>query len=184
MSNILIIQSSPRSSGNSGKIIASLTNGAMGLSTNIIDLVHLNNLRFVNGCQACDKCKTTNSCVLVDDLTPILESISLAESVVISTPIYFDTASSIYKRLEDRMYCFLDKDGKSTIPAGKKLAIIVTCSSGNNVAEAEAERIRKVFVDTFKFNLVGKIVFAYTGDDGVEKNADILNQAVSIGKKL
>ena len=79
MSKILAVIASPRKDGNCATIVDAITDGAMGLSPNTLDIVNLNTLRFTNGCQACMGCKLTGSCVTKDDLIPVLDLVRGAD---------------------------------------------------------------------------------------------------------
>lgn len=185
MSKILAIIASPRKDGNCETLINAITDGAMGLSTNILDIIHLNSLRFTNGCQACMECKKTGSCVTKDDLSPILDLIRDADSLIVATPMYFGHSSSQYRMLEDRMYSFLENDGNCTLAKGKKLVTVVTCGKDKGTAEIVANNIERVYTNYFGLIPSGKIVMVDHGSKNAAKNNEsLLEEAKLIGKKL
>jgi multimeric flavodoxin WrbA len=185
MSKILAIIASPRKGGNCETIVNAITDGAMGLSPNVLDIINLNGLRFTNGCQACMGCKLTGACVTKDDLQPILGLIREADSVIIATPVYFGHSSSQYRMLEDRLYCFIDKDGSSLLQKGKKIITVVTCGGDVAAAETVADDIERVFVNRFAFKSAGRIVLADKGSKhAAENNDELLEEARLLGKKL
>jgi len=185
MSKILAIVASPRKGGNCETIVNAITDGAMGLSPNVLDITNLNTLRFTNGCQACMGCKLTGSCVTKDDLLPILNSIKGADSLIIATPVYFGHSSSQYRMLEDRLYSFIEKDGSSLLPKGKKLVTVVTCGGDSSVADAVADDIERVYTNYFSFKPVGRIVLSDKGSKhAAEKDDELLEKARLLGKKL
>ncbi|MCL2296500.1 MAG: flavodoxin family protein [Methanomassiliicoccaceae archaeon] len=185
MSKILAIVASPRRDGNCETIVNAITDGSMGLSPNVLDIINLNALRFTNGCQACMSCKSTGSCATKDDLSPILDLIKGADSLIVATPVYFGHSSSQYRMLEDRLYCFIGKNGLSTIPKGKKLVTVVTCSGKSSVAKAVAEDIENMYVNCFSFDPVGSIVLSDGGSKhAAEDDDELLERARLLGKKL
>ncbi|MCL2148441.1 MAG: flavodoxin family protein [Methanomassiliicoccaceae archaeon] len=185
MSKILAIVASPRKDGNCMAIVNAITDGAMGLSPNVLDIIDLNALRFTNGCQACMGCKLTGSCVTKDDLLPILGLVRDADSLIVATPVYFGHSSSQYRMLEDRLYSFIDKDGSSLLPKGKKLVTVVTCGGDSKAAEAVAGEIERVYADYFSFRPVGRIVLADKGSKHAAENNDaLMDEARALGKKL
>ena len=185
MSKILAVIASPRKVGNCETIVNAITDGAMGLSPNVLDIIKLNDLRFTNGCQACMGCKLTGSCVTKDDMLPILNLVKQADSVIIATPVYFGHASSQYRMFEDRLYSFIEKDGSSLLPKGKKLVTVVTCGGDTRAAETVADDIEKIFVNYFSFVKVGRIVLSDKGSkNAAEKNDELLEKARLLGKKL
>ena len=185
MSKILAVIASPRKGGNCETIVNAVTDGAMGLSANVLDIINLNSLRFTNGCQACMGCKSTGSCVVKDDLQPILELIRAADSVIVATPVYFGHSSSQYRTLEDRLYCFIGSDRTSILPKGKKLVTVVTCGGDAAAAETVADEIDRVLVNRLGFNPVGRILLADKGSKHAAENDDaLLEKARLLGKKL
>jgi len=185
MSKILAIVASPRKDGNCVTIVNAITDGAMGLSPNVLDIINLNNLRFTNGCQACMGCKLTGMCVTKDDLLPILSLVKQADSLIVATPVYFGHSSSQYRMFEDRLYSFIENDGSSTLKKGKKLVTVVTCGGDTEAAEAVANDIENLFVNCFSFKAVGRIVLSDKGSKhAAEKNDELLERAKLLGKKL
>ncbi len=143
MSNIVAIVSSPRPKGNSGILVNSILDGAMGLSTNIINYYNLNSARSFTGCNACEGCKKSGKCVLNDGLTGVLEDIVHADVVIISTPVYFFGPSAQLKALIDRMYSFCVQGDKNPLK-GKKAILVVTASSPEEAIKPIAAEISKV----------------------------------------
>ena len=128
MGNVIGIAGSARKSGNSTTLMQGVLRGAArdGHDTRI---VYLNELVF-KGCQGCAKCSTTGKCILVDDLTPVLEELKLAEGWVLATPIYFDSVSGQLKTFFDRCRTFT-RDPQSQqrapqLPGQKRAAVIVS----------------------------------------------------------
>lgn len=128
MSKIVAVVASPIVDGNSDTIVSAVTDGAMGLSTNIIELFRLDKFRTLRGCSACNDCKKTGRCIHNDEIQDILDAIRDADVVIMSTPVYFNEVASQYKVLEDRMYSFYNNDASHNITAGKKAVIVVTSS--------------------------------------------------------
>lgn len=185
MSKILAIIASPRKGGNCETIVNAITDGAMGLSPNVLDIINLNSLRFTSGCQACMGCKLTGACVTKDDLQPILNLIKEADSLIVATPVYFGHSSSQYRMLEDRLYCFIDKDGSGLLPKGKRLVTVVTCGDDAETAESVADSIEEVLVGLFSFRPTGRIVLTDKGSKSTAENSDeLLEKARALGKML
>ncbi len=158
MGRIVSIVSSPREQGNTDTLVHKAMVGAMGLSTNTFSLYRIARMR-MRGCMACDACKSRGSCIQEDELTPVLEDIRDADALIVSTPVYFGQASWAYRIFEDRMYSFLDKDLRSTLPEGKDLIIVVSYSSDREAAERIADHIRHLMVDLFRFRHVGTMIY-------------------------
>jgi len=185
MSKILAIVASPRRGGNCSAIVNAITDGAMAFSTNVLEIITLNTLRFTSGCLACMGCKLTGSCVTKDDLSPLLSLVKESDTIIVATPVYFGHATSQYRMFEDRLFSFIDNDGSSTLPIGKKLVTVVTCGEDTEIAETVADEIEWLFVNYFSFKTMGRIVFADRGSKrAAEKNPELLERAKLIGRKL
>ena len=184
MRKIVGIYASPRNDGNSSAICDAVIDGAMGLSTNIIEIFHLNKLNSTRGCQNCRRCKSLGKCALLDDISPILESIREADSLIIAVPVFFGHAASQYRILEDRMYSFLDDDLNPIIPSGKKVAIIVTYDG----ADESAVSLINVLSDFYRrlgFEIVGNIMYCcYGKKNSASSDEEILSIGKSVGHKL
>lgn len=184
MAEIVAIISSPQSHGNTAAIVNAITDGAMGLSTNIIDLYRLEKFRSVHGCLCCLRCKSTGHCAQDDDITDLLGRIRTADVVIFSTPVYFGGPCSQYKMLEDRMYSFLGMDMKSNLPPGKKAIVVVSCGSHVEIAGEVADRMSRNLAN-IGFKVVDKI--CYCDQDGTRSplsNDEVIAQAKAIGQKL
>lgn len=184
MRKIVGIYASPRKDGNSSVICDAVLDGAMGLSTNMIEIFHLNKLNATRGCQNCGRCKDVGRCILMDDISPILESIREADSLVISIPMFFGHAAAQYRILEDRMYSFLDRDLIPNISSGKKVAIIVTYD-GDDESAASLMNDLSGFYRHLGFEIVGSILYCcYGRRDAASLDDEVLFLGRSVGHKL
>ena len=121
---------SPRKTGNSTGLATSLTRI---LEENGRDVVtyHLNDLTY-RGCQACNGCKTrSETCVLLDDLTPVLDDVQKADVVILASPVYWGGVNAQLKGFFDRAYSYLTPEFvtgpvRHRLPPGKKLVFILT----------------------------------------------------------
>lgn len=185
MSKILAVVASPRSDGNCVSIVNAITDGAMGYSTNVLEIVNLNTLRIMCGCQACMGCKITGYCVTRDELTPLLNMVKRSDTIIVATPIYFGHASGQYRLFEDRMFSFIDNEGSSALPGGKKLVTVVTCGEDTEIAEAVADEIEDLFTEFFSFKAVGRFVHTDNGmKHAAKKNDELMENAKQLGKRL
>lgn len=103
---IVCLLGSPRKNGNSATVAAHLTAKATELGA-AVETIWLNGLQY-RGCQACYACKTgSETCVLKDDLSPVLEAVRTADAVVLASPVYYGDVSAQLKGFIDRTFCFL-----------------------------------------------------------------------------
>ena len=179
MSKIVAVVCSPQTDESSSRITDAFLDGAMGLSTNIINLHVLSKYKAMQDCRRCDSCKAKKACIIDDDLTKVLEDMDDADCVVFSTPVYFNGACGLYKFLEDRMYSFLDEKGKSDI-GSKKAVLITTGDRSCNDLDAVSERLSKN-LEAFGFDMMGSITYS-DSDNGIDN--EVLKRAKKMGTTL
>ena len=187
--NIVAVLGSPRPDGNSSLLANRILDaaGQRGAQTCSFDL---NSLDY-KGCQACYACKKgSETCVLSDDLTPVLDAVSQADVVIMASPVYCTDVSAQLKGFIDRLFSFLvpdymSKRKKSRFPENKKLIFIL----------AQGHRDPKQFSDIlpryrpvlkwFGFSpaLTLRAVDVYFEGD-VEKRPDLLEEADRIVDEL
>lgn len=129
---VVSIYGSPKTEGTSSNI-GRLVTDKFRKKCNIKEY-SLNSLSY-RGCQGCLKCKTGfDRCVIKDDLTDILDSIEEADTLIISSGIYFGDVTSQTKTFIDRLYSFYVPgflDDPSIVPLsrlkkGKSLIMVLT----------------------------------------------------------
>ncbi|MDR1312787.1 MAG: flavodoxin family protein [Deltaproteobacteria bacterium] len=131
MTNVVTILGSPRTNSDSSRLAdalaASLTGGAGASARHV-----LNGLKHARGCQACQSCKgKTDSCVVKDDLAPVLGTAAAADVVIIASPVYIGEITAQLKLFVDRTYSWFLPDfhtnpSPGRLPKGKKLVLIFT----------------------------------------------------------
>ncbi len=128
--NIVAIYGSPRPNGNSSALANRILDAAEQRGAGIRRF-ELNSLDF-QGCQACYACKQgSETCVLTDDLAPVLAAVYAADVVVMASPVYCTDVSAQLKGFIDRLFSFLvpgyiAKPKKSRFTENKKLVFILT----------------------------------------------------------
>jgi len=106
---IVAVLGSPRLNGNSVFLAERFLETARNLGSEIQSFA-LNNLTY-RGCQACRACKkSSETCILKDDLTEVLNAVKEADVIVLASPVYFGDVSGQMKLFIDRTYCFLTPD--------------------------------------------------------------------------
>ena len=183
MGKIVAIVSSPRVGGNSNAIVDAITDGAMGLSTNVIKLYRLDALRNVHGCKACMGCKTKGSCVQQDDLTPVLEDIRDADCVIFSSPNYFGETNAQYKLLQDRMYSFFGPEG-STLPKGKSAIVVMTGGGPEEYIKPAADKMADI-IKGIGFEIAEVVVYSdQSGKSLAKDNREFLHKMKELGMRF
>jgi multimeric flavodoxin WrbA len=174
---------SPRKNGNVDRLVRAVLDGAEEAGYEIEKYL-LNELSY-SGCQACNYCKSHETCKIDDDLSGLLEDIREADAVVFGSPIYFCLFTGQFKLMEDRMYSLFDPGFNSRLPPGKK-AVIVTSQGSPDLAAFE--KAATEFAEILKLLgfEVAEIIRMENGGppDAVLERKDLLEKAKAAGLAL
>ena len=102
--NILVLNGSPRSKGNTRQMVDAFTEGATsaGHQVNVVNVCQKN----IKGCIACEYCHTKGhgTCVQKDDMQEVYSFLKEADMLVLASPIYYHGISGQLKCAIDRFY--------------------------------------------------------------------------------
>ncbi len=127
---VVALLASPRRKGNSSGLADYFTR-IMAENGHEVVTHTLNDLSY-KGCQACNGCKTRSDfCVLLDELTPVLNDVKTADLVVLASPVYWGEVNAQMKGFIDRTYSYLTPEFvtgpvRHRLPEGKKLVFILS----------------------------------------------------------
>ena len=103
--NILILQGSPRTKGNTAWMAEEFKNAAevAGHQVTLVNVAH----KHIAGCLACEYChgKGNGACIQKDDMPELYPLMAQAEVLVLAAPIYYFTLSAQIQAPIQRMYC-------------------------------------------------------------------------------
>jgi len=121
---IAAVLGSPRPQGNSTILAHKFLMTARELGAEV-RVYHLNLMTF-QGCQGCGACKANiETCILEDDLAPVLEAVKEANVLVLASPVYFGDLSGQLKSFFDRTYSYINPDFTTRVPEGKKAVLVL-----------------------------------------------------------
>ena len=114
MSRTIVVNCSPRKQMNTARLLKEAQKGAesVGAETEYIDIFDYT----FTGCRSCLACKRKgverNKCYWKDDLSPIIDKILAADTVIIGSPIYFGQPTASFRALWERLaFPVLSYDG-------------------------------------------------------------------------
>ena len=104
------IVGSPRKGGNSEILTAHCLKAVAeeGLDTELVSLAGLS----IAGCNDCKYCFKHDGCSIEDDIQPVYDKMVAADALIVSSPVYFGSASALVKGLLERAG-FMSFRGKS-----------------------------------------------------------------------
>lgn len=121
MKKVLILSGSPRKGGNSDVLCDEFAKGALSVGANV-EKIRISEKR-IAPCTGCYFCKNSGGrCALNDDMGEVLEKILAADTLVLSSPVYFYSVSAQMKTVIDRCVA------RWTEIANKELYYIMTAA--------------------------------------------------------
>ena len=122
--NILFINGSPKSDGNTARLLQHMFNTAQPHYENA-SLYHVGRMR-IRGCIGCLVCNQMPACVVRDQMQELYAQILQADLLVFGFPIYMGQMPSFAKTFTDRLYAFLNPDFTSRFETPKRILWIIT----------------------------------------------------------
>jgi len=177
---VIGIVGSPRKNGNT-ELLTKHTLRAIseeGLDTELIRLAGLE----IKSCNACMACKEQEICSIKDDLFPIYLRMKEADGIILASPVYYGSATSLIKGLMERTGYIARWNGE---PFQRKVGgpLVVARRSGRNFTIAQL---------TFWFQILGFFIPGSTywnvaigqkkGD--VEQDEEGLETASNFGRNM
>ena len=121
---ILILNGSPNKESRTLKV----TNELFDKKTEIVKTLHLYNLD-INSCDDCGFCEHTKDCKQKDDMFEVYDLLEKAETLVISSPIYFGCLSDVTMRTINRFQRYFGQKFSlkdNNLPPIKNLVLVST----------------------------------------------------------
>ena len=170
----IILNGSPRKNWNTAMMLREAQKGAesAGADTEYIDLYDLS----YTGCRSCMACKRKGisepcRCYWKDDLSPVIDSIYGADTLLIASPIYFSQPTGVFREFVERV-CFPAlsyNDYSSTFNDKVDVGVFLTMNvTHKHYEEFYGNVIEKQTAEAFGF-LNGKVNF-YPSCDTLQVN--------------
>ena len=178
MSNILVISTSLRPRSNSDILTERLVAGARDAGHQVEEIsLKGKELKYCIGCLACQK---TQRCVQKDDALWIADKMKDADTLVFSTPIYYEMSGQM-KTLLDRMNPLYSSDYRF-----RRVYMLSVAAEDETYTPEKAVSGLKGWVDCFeKAKLCGSLfVGGLNGPGEASANAEALEKAYQFGKNL
>ena len=149
----IILNGSPRKNQNTALMLKSAQKGAAEAGSET-EYIYLYDLSFT-GCRSCLICKLKGKerckCYWKDDLSPVIDRIFAADTLIIGSPIYLgDITSQVHALIERLHFCALSYDDYSNYFKGKiNVGIILTMNAPYDIYEkwygAKALELKNIF---------------------------------------
>lgn len=168
----IIINASPRKNWNTAQLLKEAQKGAesAGAEVEYIDLFDLT----FTGCRSCLACKLKNGkhpgCAWKDDLSPLIDRILAADSLIIGTPIYWGEPTAQFRGLMERLvFCTMPYEAGSYFDGRVNVGFIYTMNAPQAYYEANLRPYLANVEGLFKMGLHGDIC-SYASCDTLQVN--------------
>lgn len=125
---ILILNGSPRSNGNTADMVAAFAEGAKGKGhqVTVIDVCN----KKIAGCLGCEHCHTkgNGACIQKDDMQEVYKALISAQMLVIASPIYYFGYSG-------QLQCVIHRTYAIGIPRKLEKSMLILSSGSDDVYE-------------------------------------------------
>jgi len=181
---IVAVLGSPRPQGNSAGLARQFLAAAREQGAEVQEY-QLNQMTF-RGCQGCLTCKTkSDTCVLEDDVAPVLAAIKEAQVLVLASPVYYGDLIGQLKCFFDRTYSFFNPDFSSRVPTGKKAVLILAQANPDPDQFADIYPRYKRWLKLYGFDPVYLLRAVGVRDMGdIDGQPDLLGQAAALAQEL
>jgi len=181
---IVAVLGSPRPRGNSAGLAHEFLDTAKELGAEV-RVFALNQMEF-QGCQGCGACKTDReSCILEDDLTPVLEAVKAADVFLMASPVYFGDLSGQLKCFFDRTYSYARPDFSSRVPSGKAAVIVLVQAQPDESQFADIFPRYERWLKMFGFDPVYLLRATGVRDpEDIKQKAELLERAGGLAREL
>jgi multimeric flavodoxin WrbA len=107
---VLGVCGSPRVGGNTEKLVLEALKAVEegGARTELVRLAD----KEIKPCDDCRSCKTTGQCRIKDDFTAVYKKMAKADGIILSSPVYFGSATPQIKALIDRAGTLSNRTGR------------------------------------------------------------------------
>lgn len=186
----LVILGSPRINENTDILLNEVIKGLESQKVEV-EKINLGQLEYGH-CIGCDICGETGHCYKEDDMTPLYDKFDEADIIVVGSPMYFNTVTSITKTMIDRCQAFWSSKyilKKSSIDQNKRRRGMYVGVGGAKHPDLEKGFIGATVVMDLFFRAVNtdylyNILVDNTDEVSVRDKEDILRQAYELGVKL
>ena len=159
MKKMVIINASPRKNWNTAQLLKEAQKGAesVGAEAEYIDLYEMS----FTGCRSCMACKLKigkhPGCAWKDDLSPLIDRILEADSLIIGTPIYWGEPTAQFRALMERLvFCVMPYEAGTYFHGKVDVGFVYTMNAGEEYYQANLRPYLSNMEALFKMGLHGE----------------------------
>ncbi|MCT4595937.1 MAG: flavodoxin family protein [Anaeromicrobium sp.] len=184
----LVVLGSPRKSMNTDFVLDCIIDGMKERNVQV-EKVFLRNMN-IKHCIDCKACAETGYCSIDDDMKLLYPKLDEAHIVVLGSPLYFNSVSSITKTMIDRceaFWCSKYLLKKSSIDRNKKRKGIFVCTAGSKANDHQfkgATLVADLFFKAVNAEYTYDVLIDNTDEKNTKKREEVGRVAYNRGKEI
>lgn len=179
--NIVILNGSPRKTGNTSALVKSFTEGAESVGNTITEFF-LDKMD-IHGCKGCFGGHSSQKCPCVqkDDMAQIYPAVKECDVVVLASPLYYWTMSGQLRTALDRLFALEEGDGNLLRGNGKSSALLMA-AEGHGFDDAVLYYDH--LMEHLRWKNLGHVLAGGNMKVGDIKGKTEIEQAYALGKSI
>ena len=178
---IVILNGSPRKTGNTSALVKAFTEGAESVGNTVTEFF-LDSMD-IHGCKGCFGGHSSKPCPCVqnDDMTQIYPAVKECDVVVLASPLYYWTMSGQLRTAFDRLFALEEGDGNLLRGNGKSSALLMA-AEGHGFDDAVLYYDH--LMEHLRWENLGHVLAGGNMNVGDIKGKTELEQAYALGKSI
>lgn len=178
---IVILNGSPRKSGNTSALVTAFREGAEGAGHTVTEFF-LDKMN-IHGCKGCFGGHSDREypCVQQDDMNQIYPAVRDCDVVVLASPLYYWTMSGQLRTAFDRLFA-LEEGGKNLLRGNGKSSALLMAAEGHGFDDAVLYYDH--LMEHLHWKNLGHVLAGGNMDVGDIKGKPELQQAYGLGKSI
>ena len=179
--NIVILNGSPRKSGNTSALVKAFAEGAESAGHTVTEFF-LDGMD-IHGCKGCFGGHSSKDCPCVqkDGMAQIYPAVKNSDMVVLASPLYYWTMSGQLRTALDRLFALEEGDGNLLRGNGRSSALLMA-AEGHGFEDAVLYYDH--LMEHLRWKSVGKVLCGGVMDIGDIKHSPKLEEAYQLGKSI
>lgn len=179
--NILILNGSPRRSGNTAGLTKAFAQGAESAGHKVTEFF-LSGMK-IHGCKGCFGGHSAKDCPCVqqDDMNQIYPVVKECDIVVLASPLYYWNMSGQLRTAMDRLFALEEGDG-NLLRGHDRGAVLLMAAEGDNFDDVSLYYDH--LTEHLKWKNLGKVLCGGVGDIGDIQGRPQLEEARKLGASL
>lgn len=184
---ILVVNGSPKRTGNTARLVAWFSEGARLRGARVETVRAAEIASRSNGCTSCRACQKSGvfECVIRDGVHDVLKKMAGADTIVFATPLYFYGPSAQLKLIIDRMFSLYKWDNATdtfeTPLRGKRMFLLLSAYEG--IGLDVVERAFRLTAEYSGMPFASLLVPGARESGGIVAVKGVRRKAIDLGKK-